>query len=104
VEDNLSTVRISSQSIAQQQEAVQAAQQYLDIELGRYQTGIDPYVDVIVAQNTVLSDQQTLAMQQVNQMVASVNLVVALGGGWDHTQLPTPEQVTHTSSADYKLP
>jgi NodT family efflux transporter outer membrane factor (OMF) lipoprotein len=104
VEDNLSAVRIDSQSIAQQQEAVQAAQQYLDIELNRYQTGIDPYVDVIVAQNTVLGDQQTLAMQQINQMVASVNLIVALGGGWDHTQLPTPAQVTHTSSADYKLP
>jgi NodT family efflux transporter outer membrane factor (OMF) lipoprotein len=104
VEDYLSAVRISSQAIAQQQEAVQAAQQYLDIELSRYQTGIDPYVDVIVAQNTVLSDQQTLAMQQINQMVASVNLVVALGGGWDRSQLPTPAQVTHTSSADYKLP
>ena len=104
VEDYLSAVRIYSQVIAQQQEAVKSAQQYLDIEIGRYQTGIDPYVDVIIAQNTVLSDQQTLATQQINQMVASVNLVVALGGGWDRSQLPTPAQVSHTSSADYQLP
>ena len=104
VEDYLAAVRIYSQQIAQLQGAVNAAQQYLDLEMGRYQTGIDPYVDVIVAQNTVLADRQTLATAQINQMVASVNLVVALGGGWDRSQLPTPAQVSHTSNADYKLP
>ena len=27
-------------------------------------------------------------------MTASVELIEALGGGWDRTQLPTPAQVT----------
>jgi len=104
VEDSLASVRIYSQQIAQLQEAVKAAQQALDLELTRYQTGIDPYVDVLVAQNTLLADQQTLATVQVSQMVQSVNLIIALGGGWDRTQLPTPQQVTHTEKTDYKLP
>jgi len=104
VEDALATVRITSQEIRDRQAALKASQQYLDLELGRYQTGIDPYVDVIIAQNTVLADQVTLANAQVQQMVSSVNLIVALGGGWDRTQLPTPQQVGHTTSADYKLP
>jgi outer membrane protein TolC len=61
--------------------------------MGRYQTGIDPYVDVMTAQTTVLADQQTLAVIQVEQMTSSVTLIEALGGGWDVSQLPTPSQL-----------
>jgi hypothetical protein len=46
-------------------------------------------------QTTVLSDEQTLAGLQIQQMVSAVNLIEALGGGWDRSQLPTPSQVTH---------
>jgi hypothetical protein len=35
-------------------------------------------------------------------MISAVQLVQALGGGWDRTQLPTPAQVgAHTTKADY---
>jgi outer membrane protein TolC len=44
------------------------------------------------AQTTLLTDQQTLASIQVEQMTAAVELIKALGGGWDTTQLPTPAQ------------
>ena len=104
VEDGLSAVRIYSTEIEQREAAVKASQQFLDLELGRYQTGIDPYVNVITAQNTVLSDQETLATAQIQRMVSAVNLVVALGGGWDHTQLPSAQDVGKTTKADYKLP
>jgi NodT family efflux transporter outer membrane factor (OMF) lipoprotein len=104
VEDGLSAVRIYSQQITELQAAVKAAQQYLDLEMQRYQTGIDPYVDVLIAQNTLLADQQALATTQISQMTSSVNLVIALGGGWDNSQLPSPQDVSHTSKADYKLP
>ena len=30
-----------------------------DLEMGRYETGVDPYIDVVTLQNTVLSNQQT---------------------------------------------
>jgi NodT family efflux transporter outer membrane factor (OMF) lipoprotein len=94
VEDYLSTVRILSQQIQQQQLATQSAQRFVDIELSRYQIGIDPYIDVVTAQSTLLSDQQTLAALHTQEMTASVQLIEALGGGWDSTQLPTPEQVS----------
>lgn len=104
VEDYLAAVRIYSQEIQREQEAVKSAQEYLDIALSRYQTGIDPYLNVLTAQTTLLSDQETLVTLQIDQMVAAVNLVEALGGGWDRTQLPTPAQVSQKApAADYKL-
>jgi len=94
VEDGLAEVRILSKEIEQEQAAVASAQKYLNLEQARYETGIDPYVDVLIAQTTVLSDQQTLNGLQVEEMTYAVALVEALGGGWDTSQLPTPAQVT----------
>ena len=88
VEDYLAAVRVLSQQIQQQQFAAQSAQRFVDLETARYQTGIDPYVDVVTAQTTLLSDQQTLTTLHTQAMTASVQLIEALGGGWDSTQLP----------------
>jgi NodT family efflux transporter outer membrane factor (OMF) lipoprotein len=93
VEDYLAAVRIYSQQLEHQQAAVQHAEDALQLEMGRYQTGIDPYIDVVTAQTTLLSDQQTLATIQIERMTSAVSLVEALGGGWDQSQLPTPSQL-----------
>jgi outer membrane protein TolC len=87
-------VRILSKEIQQEQQAVDSAQTYLKLEQARYDTGVDPYLDVLIAQTTVLADQQTLNGLQVQQMVYAVALVEALGGGWDRSQLPDTRQVT----------
>jgi NodT family efflux transporter outer membrane factor (OMF) lipoprotein len=100
VEDGLAEVRILSQQIIQQQAAAQSAQRFVDLETARYQTGVDPYIDVVTAQNTLLTDQQALATLHVQQMTASVSLIEALGGGWDRTQLPTPAQLTKKIGKD----
>jgi NodT family efflux transporter outer membrane factor (OMF) lipoprotein len=94
VEDYLSTTRILSNQILQQQAAAQSAQQFVDLETARYQTGIDPYVNVLTAQTTLLSDQQTVTTLRTQEMTASVELVVALGGGWDSSQLPSVGDVS----------
>lgn len=94
VEDYLAAVRLYSQQIERQQAAVGHAQQFVKLEMDRYQTGIDPYVDVVTAQTTLLTDQQNLATIQVQQMTSAVSLIIALGGGWDQSQLPTPSQLT----------
>jgi NodT family efflux transporter outer membrane factor (OMF) lipoprotein len=94
VEDGLAEVRILSKEILQEQQAVESAQTYLKLEQARYDTGVDPYLDVLLAQTTVLADQQTLNGLQVQQMVYAVALVEALGGGWDRSQLPGTPQVT----------
>jgi NodT family efflux transporter outer membrane factor (OMF) lipoprotein len=94
VEDALAQVRIFSQELIQQRQAEQSAQQFLKLELGRYQTGIDPYVNVVTAQTTLLTDQQTVITVQIEQMTGAVALIMALGGGWDVSQLPTPSEVS----------
>jgi len=98
VEDALAAVRILSQQIRQQQQAVDSSQASLRLESGRFDSGIDPYLDVVAAQTTLLSSQQSLAILEVEQMTASVQLIEALGGGWDRSQLPTPAQVTQKPS------
>jgi len=98
VEDALATVRILSQQIRRQQEAVDSSQTFLRLEQGRYDNGIDPYIDVVTAQTTLLANQQSLTTLDVLQMTASVQLIEALGGGWDRSQLPTQTQVTQKLS------
>jgi NodT family efflux transporter outer membrane factor (OMF) lipoprotein len=93
VEDALAATRIYSQQILHEEEAVKSAQEFLDLETQRYQLGVDPYVDVVTAQTTLLGDQQTLNALHISQMIATVQLVQALGGGWDRSQLPSPDKV-----------
>lgn len=92
VEDSISSTRISSQQILAQQEAVKSTEQFLDLQKQRYDLGVDPYINVVIAQQAVLNAQVELNTLQVQQMLYSVQLVQALGGGWDHSQLPTPQQ------------
>ncbi len=82
VEDYLATLRIVSQQIGRQTAAVDAARQHLELAVGRYTTGIDPYLNVISAQTTLLADEQTLVSLRVTHLTAAVQLVEALGGGW----------------------
>jgi NodT family efflux transporter outer membrane factor (OMF) lipoprotein len=98
-EDYLAAVRLLSEQIIRQQEAVGSARTFLQLEQARYDTGIDPYIDVAIAQTTLLSTQVSLVNLQVQHMTASVELIQALGGGWDRSRLPTTDQVTQPPSA-----
>lgn len=88
VEDYIATLRVVSQQIDRQATAIKAAQTYLDLENSRYATGIDPYLDVLSAQFSVLSSQQAEVSLRVNEMVSAVALIQSLGGGWNASQLP----------------
>jgi len=94
VEDYIATLRVTSGQITQQETAVKAAQRYVDIATARYETGLDPYLNVISAQTTLLSDQQTAVTLRVSEMTAAVELVQALGGGWNANQLPAAKTIT----------
>jgi NodT family efflux transporter outer membrane factor (OMF) lipoprotein len=100
VEDYIATVRVLSQQIEREKAAVVAAQRFLDIATSRYQTGIDPYLNVITAETTLLSDQQTEVTLRVSEMTAAVQLIQALGGGWDTDQLPSAAEVTSQKVAN----
>lgn len=89
VEDNLAALRVLSAEIQQQDVAVKSAQRYLTDATNRWKLGLDPYLDVISAQTALLSNRQTMVDLRMQQITASVQLVEALGGGWDRTQIPS---------------
>ncbi len=101
VEDNLSGLRILSQEIQEQDIAIASAQRSLGLATDRYRLGIDPYLNVITAQTTLFSNQQTAVNLRIEQIVDSVQLIEALGGGWDSSTLPTSQQI---SSRQAQLP
>ena len=94
VEDYLAQVRVLSKQLSQQRAAASTAQEYVKLETDRYKTGVDPYVDVVTAQTTLLVDQQNAITVQIQEMAGAVQLIKALGGGWDRSQLPTTAQVS----------
>jgi NodT family efflux transporter outer membrane factor (OMF) lipoprotein len=93
VEDNLASLRILSVEIQHQDTAVRSAERSLAIAQDRYKLGIDPYLNVLTAQTALLSNQQTAVNLRTQQMTASGGLIEALGGGWNASQLPLPEQL-----------
>ena len=90
VEDNLSGLRILNSESSAQQRAVDSARRSLSISTSRYKGGVTTYLEVITAQTTQLSNERTAADITTREFAASVQLVKALGGGWDNTKLPTP--------------
>jgi outer membrane protein TolC len=88
VEDRLSDLRVLDEESATEQRAVAAAQHSLDLSNQRYKSGVTSYLEVLVADNTLLTNQRTSTDLVTRQFVASIGLVRALGGGWDVTQLP----------------
>ena len=95
VEDYLAQVRVLSKQLGQERAATASAQEYVKLATDRYKTGVDPYLDVVTAQTTLLVDQQNAITVQVQEMTGAVLLVKALGGGWDRSQLPTTDEVSH---------
>ena len=93
VEDNVAALRILSDDLKQQDAAVQSAKRFLAQATARNTAGLDPFLNVLVAQVDLLTYQQTYVSFETQQMIASVQLIEALGGGWSTSQMPTPKQV-----------
>ena len=89
VEDNLASLRILRQQIDQQNAATDASARALQEATTRYKAGLDPYLNVIAAQTVLLNEQQTVVTFRMERMVAAVQLIKALGGGWDVSQIPS---------------
>jgi NodT family efflux transporter outer membrane factor (OMF) lipoprotein len=102
VEDDLTQTSLLSIQIQQQQAATTAAQNAYDLEKARYETGLDPYLNLLTTQTGLLAEQQTLLGLRVQQMTSAVLLVEALGGGWDVSQLPATHDVTQKPPQDQR--
>jgi outer membrane protein TolC len=82
-------LRILSQELQQQNTAVESSQHYLTLANDRYKSGVDSYLNVITAQTALLGNQESAMNLRMQQMTASVQLIKALGGGWDVSQTTT---------------
>jgi outer membrane protein TolC len=98
VEDNLSTLRILSQELQEEDAAVKSSRRYLGLANDRYRLGIDSYLNVITAQTTLLGNERTAVNLRLLQMTATVQLIKALGGGWDTSQIRSPNDVADPQS------
>lgn len=88
VEDNLSALQILDRESVAQAQAVADAEQSLAISTQQYKGGVATYLQVLTAQTVQLTDQRVQANIATEQFVASVQLIRALGGGWNTSQLP----------------
>jgi len=90
VEDGLSTMRILNLESGQQAKAVIDSDRSLRLSTLQYKRGLTNYLQVITAQTIALSNQRTAVDITSRQATASVQLIKALGGGWDTSQIPHP--------------
>jgi outer membrane protein TolC len=102
VEDALSGLNTLSAAAQTQDAAVADAQRALTIANNRYVGGVTTYLDVVTAQASLLSGQRLATQLLGQQMVTSVYLVKALGGGWDAADIQN-EQV-HPSAGQIVQP
>jgi outer membrane protein TolC len=93
VEDELAASRILERQAAVQDRAVAAAREAERLALNQYRAGTVDFTTVITAQATALSNEVTAVNLRQTRLVASVNLIEALGGGWASSELPNVEQV-----------
>jgi NodT family efflux transporter outer membrane factor (OMF) lipoprotein len=102
VEDDLASLRYLAEEAVQEQAAVAASQEALSLEMDRYRAGTDSYLNVITTQIIALGDQQTAITILQRRMSAAVDLVKAIGGGWDASALPSVNALRAAAPADPK--
>ncbi len=82
VEDQLAALHFLEGESQSEASAVLDARRAEEIAMQRYKVGLVGYLDVVYAQETELSNEQTAAQISGQRLVASVVLIKALGGGW----------------------
>jgi NodT family efflux transporter outer membrane factor (OMF) lipoprotein len=98
VADELSALQSVQQQLAAQQRAQDAAQQAWQLALQRYQAGIGSYLEALVVRQQLLTANRGMAALQAQQVDLSVQLIQALGGGFQpQAEMPAPSPSSHSS-------
>ena len=90
VEDALVELSVLEREQTLQQEAVDAAQESLRLVENQYRAGSVDFNSVVVVQAAALNNERALLTLLGDRLRASVQLIAALGGGWDSRQLTDP--------------
>jgi NodT family efflux transporter outer membrane factor (OMF) lipoprotein len=105
VEDTMIQLRVFAREQEVQRRALEAARESLELTRNQYKQGLVDYLSVAVLENTALSSERTAISLMGNRLVASVQLIAALGGGWngdvDH---PVMSQSSVTEKKDATPP
>jgi NodT family efflux transporter outer membrane factor (OMF) lipoprotein len=83
VEDSLATLNHYHDAAVEEKAAVDAAQHTLDLSMTLYLKGATDYLTVVTSQTAVLQTQLEALNLDTLQLRASVDLIRALGGGWE---------------------
>uniref|UniRef100_UPI0039F0B13D efflux transporter outer membrane subunit n=1 Tax=Bordetella sputigena TaxID=1416810 RepID=UPI0039F0B13D len=83
VEDTMIQLRVYDREQQVQRRALEAARESLQLTRNQYQQGLVDYLSVAVLENTALNSERDAISLIGNRLVASVQLIAALGGGWD---------------------
>jgi outer membrane protein TolC len=82
VEDYMSQLKVFDEEASVRNEALQAARESLRLTSNQYKAGLIGYLDVVNVQATALSNERSVLTLMQSRLVASVQLIAALGGGW----------------------
>jgi NodT family efflux transporter outer membrane factor (OMF) lipoprotein len=87
VEDDLATLRYLQTEYAEDSQALADAQRSEALSLNQYKAGVADYATVLTAQTARLNTEISALSVQQQRLVASVDLIDAIGGGWSSAQL-----------------
>jgi multidrug efflux system outer membrane protein len=82
VEDELAAQHLLADEWNAENEALDSSRQTLEIANNRYKSGLVTYLDVATAQTDALNHEQATVQLTGARLMASVNLIKALGCGW----------------------
>ncbi|MGN8278003.1 efflux transporter outer membrane subunit [Pseudomonas sp. SMN5] len=83
VENYMIQLKVLEDEARVRQEALDAARESLRLTQNQYKAGLIAYLDVVTVQATALSNERSVLSLQQSRLIASVQLIAALGGGWD---------------------
>ncbi len=86
VENYLVQLKVYADEAVVRQEALEAARESLRLTDNQYKAGLIGYLDVVNVQTTALSNERSVLSLLEGRLVASVQLIAALGGGWEAEQ------------------
>ena len=88
VQDALTGARLLSEQAAVQDQSRASARNTADISNKRYRAGLVSYLEVVDSERTALGAERESARIAGQRLVTSIQLVKALGGGWQDSSLP----------------
>lgn len=83
VENYLVKLKVYQDEAVVRAEALDAARESLRLTNNQYKAGLIAYLDVVTVQTTALSNERSVLTLLQSRLIASVQLIAALGGGWD---------------------